>query len=99
MVEDLAALPDHRPGVDDGGLGDLSPAGAATSEACSCPSALTTTRPSRAARRGSPSPATRSRKWLHSSRSGSSFGIFGLKMSPERVCLSPQVADGCHGPF
>ena len=89
VVEDPAALADHRPREDDRGVGDLAQAGAPTSEACSCSQTRTTASPSRAARNGSPSPRTSSRKWRHSTRSGSSLATFGLKMSPVRVCQSP----------
>ena len=79
----LHALAEHRPRVDDRGLGDLGVMRAPRrSEACSRSSALHDGEPVRAASRRSPSPSTRSRKCVHSSRSGSSFAILGLKMSP-----------------
>ena len=36
---------------------------------------------------------------MHSSRSGSAVEIFGMKMSPERVCHSPYVSARFHGDF
>ena len=52
-------------------------------------SARTTIAPSSATARRSPSPAIRSRNAWHSSRSGSAVSIFGMWMSPVRVCHSP----------
>src|SRR5207249_2011144 len=86
---DATAVAERRPLVDDRRLVDFGPhAGTAVSDSWSCSSARTTTSPSRAAKSDA-SPRTRPRKWRHSSFSGSSDGIFGLKMSPVLVCHSP----------
>jgi hypothetical protein len=53
--------------------------------------AVRTTRARRRASHVSAPRATSRRKCEHSRRSGSSFGIFGLKMSPVRVRHSPYV--------
>src|SRR5438094_695963 len=98
VVEDLAAVTDDRPRIDDRGVRDLRVhAGTVSSDACSCSSARTTTSPSRAARWASPSPRTSARKCSHSSRSGSVLAIFGLNFAPVRVCHSPCVLVGCSG--
>ena len=56
-------------------------------------SARTTRAPSSATFSRSPSPETRRRNSRHSSLSGSSVAIFGMWMSPVRVCHSPYVVD------
>ena len=94
VVEDLAALAEDGPRVDDRSVRRRActsgaHAGTAASEFWSCSSVRTTPRPSRATTRRSPSPRTSARKCWHSSLSGSSFGIFGLWMSPLRVIHSP----------
>src|SRR5205823_11255143 len=90
VVEDPAVVADHGARVNNRGLRDeVTQASVCSSEPCSCSSARTTATPSRAASSGSPSPATRLRKCSHSSRSGSSFGILGLWLSPALVIHSP----------
>src|SRR6185503_6476938 len=95
VLEHLDALAEDGARVDDRRRVDLGAhAGTGASEACSCSSVRTTASPSIASR-WSPGPrSTSSTKWRHSSRSGSSFATFGLKMSPVRVRHSPYVLAG-----
>ena len=93
-VEDLHALAEHRPRVDDRARRDLrgfagNHAGTPASDVWSSSSVRTTASPARASA-WSPGPrCTSSRKWRHSSFSGSSFEMRGLYFAPVRVCHSP----------
>ena len=69
------------------------------SDIVSMSSARTTRAPSSATFLRSPSPETRRRNSRHSSLSGSSVAIFGMWMSPVRVCHSPYVLTGFQGDF
>ena len=94
VLEHLHALAEHRARVDDRGRVDVGYRCAiAERVACSISSARTTSGPVARPSAKSPAPcSTSSRKCVHSSRSGSSVEIFGLKMSPVRVCHSPYVS-------
>ncbi len=91
VLEHLDAVAEHRSGVDDRGRMDVSHATRPShgGDSVSRSSARTTVSPSRASLCPSGPFSTSERKCWHSSRSGSSFEIFGLKMSPVRVRHSP----------
>ncbi len=96
VLEHAHVLAEHRALVDGRSRVDLSHRARV---AVSISSARTTRAPSRATFDPVVLPVDQLEEVVHSSRSGSAVEIFGMEMSPERVCHSPYVSARFQGDF